>query len=68
MLSYHWKKKQTNKQKQRERKSGVGAYDLEKLKPKTCPRIQVVKNAKCDIIHSFCFELFFFYQSWVQHI
>ena len=32
---------------------------LKKLKPKTCPRIQVGKNAKCDIIHSFCFEVFF---------
>ena len=27
--------------------------------PKTNLRIQVDKNAKCNIIHSFCFELFF---------
>ena len=43
--SCHPLKQETNKQKQ--------------LKPKPYPRIQVGKNAKWSIVHSFCFELFF---------
>lgn len=31
-----------------------------KQEPKTCQRIQVVKNAKCNIIHSFFFYFFIF--------